>query len=150
MNDEFDPLERELQSLRPGELSPQLQQRIGEALAGDSPALSSYRVRWPFALAGALAASALVLLILGRGREDAIRLNRDPTQSLPVESRSAQVANDTPTLWVYEQALADSPEAFDALFDKQGRMATQVGATRPPARAFSWSERDLTSWIGEF
>jgi hypothetical protein len=146
VNEDVDPFERELQSFRPSDVAPHLQQRIRQELASGSVPKPSSPRRWRLAFAGALAASLLFLFFVGPGHQEKGESSRNvadmPTVNQPI--------GETPTLWAYEQAFSHSPASFDSLFDRRGPGLAPTGASGPPPRAFGWSLQDVSSWIGEF
>jgi hypothetical protein len=146
VNEDLDPFERELRSFRPSNVTPRLEQRIRQALAGTPARAPSYRRRWLMASAGALAAAWLLLFFAGRGNDVQDESSRD-VSDVPA---TTQAVGETPTLWAYEQAFSHSPATFDSLFDKRGLDAASAGTPIPPPRAFAWSVQEVSSWIGEF
>lgn len=118
MNEPLDPLEAELQALRPLEVSSVMRRRVGESLA-DSPSLRVAKA-WSQArrlvLAGALAAACLMTVVVvvrwgsGRGVEPSpIVIQPQPSPLVHVE-----VAVLVPPLLMYQRAMACSPEVLDA------------------------------------
>lgn len=145
MNDADDPLEAELASLRPYDVSPRLKQRIAECLDPSSPP----RWRWLRAtvLSGGLASACLVVILLvhksGPG---------DPTRSdtVMLPSTPAGVRDDAlPTLQVYQRALSGSPEALDSLLDKHAVLAARPDSPGGQVSAFARSHHVIHSLIGE-
>src|SRR5262249_8499556 len=121
MNEADDPLEAELAALRPRDVSPGLRQRVAERLA-DSRARRA-RWLWGFALAGGLAAACLVAILLFR-RANVPGVEPGPIANGPLASHA--VGDDSlPTVQVYQQALARSPEELDALLDRHAARASR-------------------------
>jgi hypothetical protein len=145
MNDEFDPIEGELHSLRPREVSSKLLQQIRRDLAGKSLQAPGFRWRWLMAPVGALAAALLLLHFFGRGH-----VQKEIPSRVIADVPAAIQPTEMPTLWAYEQALSDSPETFDSLFEKRALKSAPAGGASPPPRAFAWTFQDVSSWIGEF
>jgi len=110
MNRWTDPLEAELESLRPHELPPLLRQRIISALS--EPRRRPPRAHPSRLWIGALAAAACLVIAVAiwRGRE----------QGMASPGRSPVAAGSSPptdSVVAYQRALAQSPEALDALLD---------------------------------
>jgi hypothetical protein len=116
---EHDPLERELTMLQPHKLSTLARNRIAERLSLlplDKPQAAGRSIwtrRGALAL-GALAASmAVVILWPGDARRD----RRNPR----VEELEFDLATtfdpSLPSVWSYQRALIESPQALEGLFD---------------------------------
>lgn len=120
MSDDLDPLERELQELRPRQPSPQLHQRIDKRL-------KRRRLLWlalPFVL---LLAGLLALPLLRQSEPTPAPV--PPVPPAPVE----EPAESLPTLQAYRRALQRSPEELDALLARHAAArssATPVLAVR--------------------
>jgi hypothetical protein len=145
MTEAPDPLEAELSALQPHEPSPGLRQRIADSLA-DAPPAKLRRVWW-FALAGGLAAACLaaVLFWWGAGR----RIDSKRIIVRPQPARSVEGENSEPTLLMYQHALARSPEALDALLDKQAVVAPEANPELVPIGPFSRSDAVLHTLLGD-
>jgi hypothetical protein len=165
MNDDHDPLEAELHALRPHGISAGLPQQIAARLecAADnadpsrdrqgavpgsrknrSLTVAARHWRWRVVLAGGLAAACLAVLVLWwRGEDGAPQ--HDPIVNPPsVPGRSLVQAEDHwPTLLVYRQALAQSPEAFDALLDRHAALAARWAPPAEPMYVFPLSRSHL-------
>jgi hypothetical protein len=156
MRDEHDPLEEELHSMQPCELSADVRRRIEEELAATVlPTQSlSHKGRgketaptpkvkwrgtlqhWAVASAGALAAACLLTAILLWLRSEGDR-DRVPAVIVTIEAPAPMPARAD--LWTYRHALAESPEALDALLDRQA--VQSAGASRP-IHAFAFDESE--------
>jgi hypothetical protein len=139
-----DPLEGELAALRPYEISPGLRRQIARRLAGSAPA--PFRWLWRFALAGGLAAACLTMVLVWRG--GGVRMEPEqvvrPQPAPPVPGEDAG-----PTLLAYERALDRSPEALDALLDKDAGVVPEVRPDLVRSGAFTRSEAALHALLGE-
>ena len=117
---DYDRLEAELAALRPHDASPELRQRIANHRAHSTPLRS--RWRWGLTLASGVAAVCVAAAIFfhwgssHRALSDRTIVQGQP--ELPVE-----VADSGPTRLAYQRALARSPEAMDALLDKDAMAA---------------------------
>jgi hypothetical protein len=149
MNEAPDPLEAELSALRPRDVSPGLRHRIDARLA-DPP--HTRRRTWRIALAAGLAAACLAA-VLFRSRGD-----RGPApgpQPVVVRPRPAPPAvepeddNPEPTVLAYERALARSPEALEALLDRQAVAAPELHPVLARIGAFTRSDAALRNLLGE-
>lgn len=115
MTDERDPLENELEGLRPREPSPLLEHRLSRRLAqrptGD-PATT-----WRLALVAGVAAALLLGLALSwlhTPRQDSIAPTRHDAPEW-----SATNASEPATLASYRRAWEASPEKLEELLDRQ-------------------------------
>ncbi len=151
MNEAHDPLETELQALRPHEPSLELRQRIADRLASLVP-LRSRRLRrsviWGSALAAGVAAACLlvVAILLRREREVAIE-PETPESPRPLLANAFDDA--LPTLWTYRRALAQSPEELDALLDRHAVLGPEPNSPLAPVRAFTRFDAELHALPGE-
>ena len=119
MNDLPDPLETELSSLMPCELSAESRMRLAERLSKPDPAFedgaqSSNRKRLfrQMVFAGGLAAACLIAVILWRQ-------GRQPVDSHPVvgeNQKPIEVETGQRTLLAYHHALSSLPDVLDAEF----------------------------------
>jgi hypothetical protein len=109
MNDAPDPLEVELAALRPRDVSPGLRGRIARRLA-EAPQRGVQRPRW-FALSAALAAACVVAAVFWRVGGRQVERNQNTVVAPPLPHVGAN--SSTPTLLVYERALARSPEELE-------------------------------------
>jgi len=123
MNEPFDSLEAELQSLRPLDLSPQTKQRITNELsvAPPVPADSPRRfVDWSAPIAALVAACLLVALAL----RPAASVKSPDVHVTPEQiSLSAAFDDALPSVWTYRRALIHSPLAAEDLLDKHAALA---------------------------
>ena len=141
MTDDHDSLEAELEALRPRPVSAGLARRIAGRFAGNSSVLPRATVRWGAPLVGGLVAAGLIALaILWRG---ATSIRGPECDVVPPTSPVVQGDEDWPTLQAYRRALAESPEALEALLDRHA--ATSAAAHRPPKalRSFLVADRNL-------
>ena len=156
MSDEHDPLEEELHSMQPRELSADVRRRIDEELAatlpptlalphngGGSEMAPTPKVKWrealqhwAIAVAGGLAAASLLTAILLWLRSEGDQ-DRVPAVIVTIEAPAPMPARAD--LWAYRHALAESPEALDALLDRQASQS--AGASRP-IHAFAIDESE--------
>jgi hypothetical protein len=118
MNDLPDPLEAELSSLIPCELSAQSRFRIAKRLSSPAPAfgggksINRRRLFRQLAFAGGLAAACLLAIFLwwqGRQPDDPGPVAFEKPKSIPVEAVPR-------TLLAYHHALSSSSENLDAEF----------------------------------
>src|SRR5262249_4298681 len=86
--------------------------------------------------------AAVLVWHLGRGRDDQTA-HPSPPAPLPAEPDAP------PTLWTYQRALAESPEAATALLDKQAALSAASGPAPQPVRAFPLSDRDTLTLVGD-
>ena len=152
MNDARDPLELELSSLRPQDVSPRLRRLVAERLADCAPAKPGPRWLWPYALAGGLAAVCLATVLTwwegGQRTEPELFVVR-PQPVPPAEAEDAYFQDSGPTLLVYQRALARSPEELDALFKKHARAAPDANSALARIRAFTRSDAELHALLGD-
>jgi hypothetical protein len=145
MSDPPDPLEAELAGIRPADVSPELQRRVGERLAGSTPA--ERRRLWPIAVVGGLIAACLALAVVrwggGRGVEP------EPVVVPPPQPAPAEVEDAGPTLLAYQRALARSPEELDALLDKEAAGSPEVNPALVRVGPFTRSDATLHALLGE-
>jgi hypothetical protein len=145
-NYESDPLAAELEAMTPTEISPELRNRIAGALGGEGGVVRPPAAQWRRgALFFLTAAAACVIVALWSWHtlwhlpsvnpEKAPQLVRAP---LPTPS-----APPATSLAAYRQALAQSPEALEALLDSQST-GSAAAETPVPIRAFARVDRD---WI---
>jgi hypothetical protein len=134
MTEPFDSFEAELESLRPRELSPPMRQRIAERLERTSSSWKG-RLAWSVVLAGGVAASVPLAIFLGRGNG---RAPQEEPKVVTSQTPAPAAPDDRfPTVRAYQEALAKSPEAFEALLDKHARMWSV--AAQPVQRANLWT-----------
>jgi hypothetical protein len=116
MSDRFDPLETELRALRPHEPSAQLRHRIGTQLDAAPPTWP--RRHWrlaALALAGAVAACLAAVIYIHEGDRPTISAPAFATPTAPVAN---PFDDSLPSVWVYQKALRDSPDALNTLLAK--------------------------------
>ena len=144
MTDDRDPLEAELAALRPQPVSPRLEGLVAGRLARPTAPPPWHRVRWPVALAGALAAAACVVAGLALYRASPGGPGRGDVAVTPAPAPAPPAAEEQrPTLAAYRRAFAESPEAFDALLDRQAARAPAADPPPRPLHAFALSDPDL-------
>jgi hypothetical protein len=134
MTDDHDPLERELQALRPRMPSPELRRCIARELSGaDARAVRTWRLAFAGALTTAACLAGLLLWREWTAPRQRLEIVIQPAPAMP------QGETITPTLQEYRRALAESPEQLDAL------LARHSAATAPADdfRAFTRSDLDL-------
>jgi hypothetical protein len=148
-----DPLEAELASLRPHEISPALRRRVAERLA-EAPSAQRRRL-WSFVLAGGLAAACLAALLLWRGGGKGIEPEHvkrpQPVPQFQQQPPPPAVAVDSsgPTLLACQRALARSPEDLDALIDRHAAAAPELHPELMRVSAFTRSEAILHDLLGD-
>jgi hypothetical protein len=136
MTDDHDPLEAELETLRPQEVSPELRSRIAARLSDQRPATNPWLWR-SLALAGALAAACVAGALLLRNGEEQVVIEPPPPQPAPAEYESP------PALWTYQRALTESPEAALVLVDQQAERSAGCIPPDREVRAFNLSFSNL-------
>jgi hypothetical protein len=132
MNEPFDPLEAELQSLRPLDMSSQTRQRIANQLnaAPLAPAASTnHFVLWSAPIAVLIAACLLIAFVLRTSS------NIKPPEG-PVAPEQASLGNAfddaLPSAWTYRRALERSPIAAEDLLDKHAALAPNSHSSSTP------------------
>ncbi len=125
MNEELRHLESELSSFQPAPTSPELRERVAEALSSQidaAPAARGDRQRLRYMVWMAVAASVLLAVGLIAYQQFG---NRDHESPKPAPRRIAQDNGDSrddvvpqPSLWAYRVAMADSPQRLDAMLDQ--------------------------------
>jgi hypothetical protein len=152
MKDVPDPLESELSSLRPHEVSPRLRRLVAEHLASSAPARPEHRWLRRCALAAGLAAVCLAAVFTWWGdgqRVEPQPLVVRPQPAPPVEVEDADVQDAGPTLLAYQRALARSPEELDALLKRQAQAATEGNPALVRIRAFTRSDAEINALLGD-
>jgi hypothetical protein len=134
MNDQDKELEAELHALRPREPSPQLPERIARSLA--AAPISAWRPGRLALLAGLVAAAVLAAILWPRG--PGARIPKQPPAGPAIE-----VADPLPTFRTYQQALAQSPDALEALIDKYAALSLAQNQSSKPVHAFPLGNMDL-------
>ena len=137
MMDKHDPLETELHALRPQPLGAELQERIAASLAIERIAASRTQLRRRIVLLASLVAASLLIAILGQRSQRA--RNMDSAIATPV----IEAADPLPTFRAYQHALAQSPEAAEALIDKYAARTLVANRSSKPVRAFRFADVDL-------
>ena len=128
MNNQWDALERELEAMRPCDLSQDVRRRIAQSLAHDSR-LSHRRATWWW---GGLIAAAACLAIAAFAWHLRPARGPDPWNGLPDDRNIAIAPIRDATLGSYKMAFARSSDRFDALLDKEAArpLATADGDSR--------------------
>lgn len=118
MNESHDPLEAELTRLRPHQPSSALRGGIARELARPR------RIRlWAAAACGGLAAAAALVAVLVQPNRETDLAN---TQVAPPPQVERSLDDDSlPTVLVYSQAIARSPERIDELLSKHSALGQQ-------------------------
>jgi hypothetical protein len=155
MSEAPDPLEAELSSLRPHEISPGLRRRVAERLA-DVPSEQRRRLWW-YAVAGGLAAACVAALLLWRGGGKGIEpehAHRQPApeprrQPLPRPAPPVDAAASGPTLLACQRALARSPEELDAFLNRHAGVPAELHPELMRVSAFTRSEAILHNLLGD-
>jgi hypothetical protein len=120
-----DPLEAELESLRPTDLPPALIARIGDELS-QREVTRRPRAWWIGAAVAAAACVALAAVVWRATRGPDIDV-QPFVRGLPVTAVSGGADPEPPALATYHRALAGSPEALDALLDRQAARSLSGG-----------------------
>jgi hypothetical protein len=148
MSESLDPLESELSSLRPLEMSFELRRRIAERLPEVERPDDAERIRgrrpWRGALAGGLIAASLAVILFRWIGNQPI-----PAPGIHQPSPSIAVENSGNMLLAYERAFARSPDEFDALLDRNGAALPNADRQLVRIRVFSRSDPDLHALLGE-
>lgn len=145
MNEQPDPLEAELASLRPQAPSPTLQQRLANQL--DQVIRPAPRWKRNFAVAAGVAAACLVATLifqLTRPRNIEIVQPVAPKQSMQVTQSVVKSNGSLPALRAFSPALTQSPAELESLLDKHAVLATRSVSETVPIRAFSLSRLELS------
>jgi hypothetical protein len=151
MSEAPDPLEAELSALRPQEVTPGLRQRIAQRLADARPVFPPRRRwvgwAWRLALAGGMAVALLATVVVrwgGGPRTQPERFIVQPQPPPPVAG-----ADPAPQVLAYERALARSPEAFDAVLDKDAAVTPERNPECVRMVALPRSEAEWHALLGE-
>jgi hypothetical protein len=131
MNESIDPLETELRSLRPLDLSSRARQRIKSSFEVNQPAAhASLKTfgRWSAPISGLVAVCLIVAIAL---RPSSIIQPTDTALSEPQVQLTAAFDDALPTAWTYHRALLHSSHEAESLLDKHAAIAT----TRRPSPA---------------
>jgi hypothetical protein len=152
MNNVPDPLELELSSLRPREVSPRLRRLVAARLASPAPARPEHRWLRRCALAAGLAAVCLAAVFTRWG--DGLHVEWQPLvvrpqPAPPVEVEDVDVQDAGPTLLAYQRALARSPEELDALLERHARGAPEGNPALARIRAFTRSDAEIHALLGD-
>lgn len=115
-----DPLEAELESLRPVELPPEMFDRIGLALARPRRRL--------WLIPATAAAAAIVLAMVWRVFVREIPVGPTSIAATVPAMATSERNDDRPALATYRRALAGSPDALDKLLDRQADRVLPGGA----------------------
>lgn len=143
MTEEHDPLEAELHSLRPHDVSLELQRRIAKRLTDVSSASLGYKPRWRLAIVGGCLAACLTAVALLWPDRHKIDEPSSRAGGPPLVATTVVENNRPATLQMYRRALAESPEALETLLDKQAALSAASDSSSPCWRAFTWSPADL-------
>jgi len=160
MNTEFDPLEAELHSLRPRELSPELKRRIADELAseplrqsGSLWSLSGWlwsRMPRHFApryfVVASLAACLLAALLLIR-RDDHRAVTAEPALAEPPVTTAFDAA--LPSVWQFHNAVNRSAGDLDAVLDQHAARAPAPVVSFVQIRGLGRSDSNIETLLGE-
>ena len=133
----IDPLESELRSFRPADLSPDVYARVASEL---SPARPRARYWMAAAAAAAVAACLFAAVALWRmvshpGVGPAPRqVASIATAPVAATNHGGDDNNDRPSLATYRRALSGSPAALDALLDRHAARLLPAGGAEPAVR----------------
>jgi hypothetical protein len=145
MNETPDPLETELRAFHPPEISAELRQRIAWQLARSSARRKPQRRA--IVLSGGLAAACLAGLILWWERGHGT--SGPPVIAGPRNTPAIHPDDALPSLRVYRQALARSPEDLDALLDKHAARGFGPNPQLVRIRAFTRPDPEGKPTSGE-
>jgi hypothetical protein len=122
-----DPLEAELELMRPLDLPPALFARVGAALA---PPITTRRPRawWLGAVAAAAACVGLAAVVWRTTRPSDVGDPPTIVRTLPTAPDASAPDSEPPALATYHRALAGTPEALDALLDRHAARSLPGGA----------------------
>ena len=123
-----DPLQAELEALRPAELPPGLEQRVGRELAARRPV--AWRIGSWLVGAAAVAAAAVVVAALAWRVLRPTPRETGPLAVGPSATTRALVETDDadrPALATYRRALAGPPGALDELLDRHAARSLPGG-----------------------
>ena len=145
MNEPLDPLEAELASLRPHDLTPATRANIARRLTTGR----LFQRRWLLGLAGAAAAACAAIVIIWVLTQRPNQGTRQTPEPAPVPVAVETPAPTAPTFWAYQQALAESVEKFEAL--SAPRLQTSSAPDSPPmsALASTLTEESWTQLLGD-
>lgn len=146
MNEAHDRLEAELAALRPHDASSELRQRIADHRAVVMPSRPHWRLG--LALAGGLAAACVAAAPFLRWSSHQ-RVEPGPTFVTVRPPTPVEPDKSEPTLLAYQRALARSPEALDALLARDSLVAPEHHLDHPRIGAFTRSDAELHSLLGE-
>jgi hypothetical protein len=138
-----DPLENELASLRPRPVSPELRDRVAERLNAPAP---GRRWVWGVALVGVLLVVGVIALVRPTWKEP-IPPVPPAVAPPPPAPLTTEPESQVPSVLAYRRALAQSPEALDALLDQQ--VAVQPDAGLVPVGMFHRSPGTINGFIGD-
>ena len=125
-----DPLEAELESVRPAALPPELVARIASQL--DEPVRAPRLRLWWLPAAAAVAALVAIGVAMWRPTDGTGKVT--VTHTIPLETPAARAGEDLPALATYHRALAGPPAALDELLDRHAARSLS-GGSRSPAGA---------------
>ena len=114
-----DPLECELESLRPAELPAEMVDRIGAAVAGP-------RHRGLWLIPAAAAAAGIVLAMTWHTFVKEITLPPTPVVTT-TRASPAEEGGDWPALFAYRRAITGPPDALDELLERHAARALPAG-----------------------
>ena len=135
LRDEIDPLEAELESLRPATLRAELAARIERELAEQAPRSGPrrYRPKAPVLwIGGAAAAAACVVAALTWREAGPPETNRAVVQTTP-PATVYEAADERPALSSYRRAASLSPGALDDLLDRHSARTLAAPGAAPEA-----------------
>lgn len=124
MNEQFDDLEQQLQSLRPRGASLHLRDRISNQITNQNNApLVSPRWYAPLALAASLAISAMLIALL------MLPASHLPPKAATIAQALPAIDSSLPSFIAYRQALSESESALAELLDKHGKAHHEIART---------------------
>ncbi len=141
MNESFDDLERELQSLRPRQPSPQLRTKIEDRLAAP---LIVRQWRMVLAAAACMAVAGTLIVLFSRPAASPIR-EPDPP---PMVIQTPPIDSTKPSLIAYQRALRESEQSLSDLLDAHAAAAIPHPSSDParqPETPLRW--RDVSPLI---
>jgi hypothetical protein len=132
MNEHIDPLEAELESLRPLDVSPPARQRIANELNAAPPASADSPRRFVhWSAPSTILVAACLLIALALRPAATVKppaINSEPEQV----SLTAAFDDALPSVWTYRRALERSTIAAEDLLDKHAALAPRSQSSSTP------------------
>jgi hypothetical protein len=150
MSEEYDPLEQELDGLRPLDLRAGLERRIAEQLAAEHGSRPGSNARWGLTIVAGLAMAAGLIVAVGwwpRPEPERVPVLVQPTPVHPPPR--VDIDDRAPTALAYQRAWAESPEAFDALLARHAAFYGGADQSSNPPHAFALSLSTSSDFTGD-